>query len=404
MMFNPNASVPCFSPDNLSPRQRLITETIFVLDTYVTPGICAIGCLGNLLSLFVLTRTRFRQTDGHTESVAHLGLILLAVSDLSYCVVFFPRVLLPTTHSLFEAQGFTFYYQLYGEGLVGSVSLVSTWITVVMAVLRYFSICHPFVSRKWESLTAAKYLYSVTCLVCLVINIPQFLRYRHDRLVMDDTVYYIIDINTKLDHKTSLGLGLLWLRAVVSVFIPGVCLLLSNVGLIQALRRSRRVRRQCYVRESLSLCCRKWITMTLIVIAVGFIVFVFPSELMDFFLEFIRKDNHKTEAFLLARAIANVMQVANFAFNFLLYYVINVHFRNVLCRTCCRNVCRLSCYRYPPTQAIYTSVYSRPPRQPPQSRDRTSLTIEMVAASKNDSRISLKVIPDALYIQGTTRL
>ncbi len=338
-VFTPDANFTAVGHDNCrstvlssNTHTGAIVESIYALDTYVTPAVCAIGCLGNCLNLAVLTRTRFRQTDGNAESGAHLGLILLAISDLIYCLVLFPRALLPTTHSLFANKGFRFLYQMYGDGLITTLSLTSTWIVVVMAIMRYFCICHPFFSRKWDSAGCARFVYPVTCALCVLLNVPAFLRYKEDTVAIDDRFMYLVDINDSLDYKTRAGKAVIWLKAVVRVYIPAVCLVFCNFSLIRALQQSRRMRIQSHVQENLR--GRRLITVTLIAIAIFFIVLVFPSETMDFFLNFIRRDVTRTEMFLLARSIANILQVINFSFNFILYCVINVHFRSVLFDMC----------------------------------------------------------------------
>ena len=79
----------------------------------------------------------------------------------------------------------------------------------------------------------------------------------------------------------------------------------------------------------------------------AFLVLVFPSELMDFCSQhgLVHMDIHETEIFLFLRGVANICQVINFSFNFVLYCAVNVQFRQTLCKllnfqnmfSCCRN-------------------------------------------------------------------
>jgi hypothetical protein len=72
----------------------------------------------------------------------------------------------------------------------------------------------------------------------------------------------------------------------------------------------------------------------LIIIALSFIVFVFPSELIEFFHHVIKEDVGATETVLFIRAITNTLQVFNFTLNFVLYFVINIHFRKSVRELC----------------------------------------------------------------------
>ena len=304
-----------------------LNEVIFVLDTYVTPSICAIGCLGNILSLAVLSRSRFRQTDGRSESGAHVGLIYMAVADLMLCVAMFPRALLPTIHLLFEHYGFPLMYQTYGTGVITTFILISTWITVDMTMLRYFYICHPFLSRGWNSRRCALVIYPVSTIACCALNIPSFFQYTITDFRDGDDSYFMIDIGP-LDPKAMKDFR--YCHVILGVIIPAVVLAYCNVCLIQALRRSHRIRLQSYVQDANAQRTRKWITTSLIIISIGFIVLVFPCELMDFFGDYIKMNISRTEPFLLVRSLANTMQVTNFALNFVVYCIINVHFRMAL--------------------------------------------------------------------------
>ena len=283
----------------------------------------------------MLARTRFRQTDGHIETGAHIGLIALATSDSLFCITLFPRAFVPSVDSLFKGgMNFKLFYQMYGTGFVTTFMLTSTWITVTLACLRYLTICHPFRSRRFNTVRCAKIAYPIVCFMCCILNCPMFLQYKAVSLPKSNLT--LIDLGP-LDISKPAGKSFMWIRLTIGVFIPAVTLLLCNCGLIRALRQSNRIRLSCFVQESAAQCSRKWITMTLIIIAMTFIVLVFPGELLDFFHHFVLNSSSETERFLCIRAITNCMQVLNFTFNFILYFFINIHFRKSLKELChCR--------------------------------------------------------------------
>ncbi|KAK2149977.1 hypothetical protein LSH36_428g02007 [Paralvinella palmiformis] len=327
-----------------------LNEIIFVLDSYVTPFICAVGCIGNILNLTVLSRSRFRQTDGRSESGAHVGLIFMAVSDLLLCVAMFPRALLPSIHLLFEEYDFQLLYQAYGTGVITTFILISTWITVDMTILRYFYICHPLLSRKWNCRKCALVVYPVSSVACCLLNVPSFFQYQITDFSDKDGAFYMIDIGL-LEPKAMKEFR--YCQVIVGVIVPAVMLIYCNIRLVQALRRSHRIRIRCYVQDHNSQRSRKWITVTLIVISLGFIVLVFPCELMDFFVDYIKMNISRTESFLLVRSLANTMQVTNFALNFIVYCIINVHFRMIL-----QEMCRCSTTKQGPSLMPPSSIVS----------------------------------------------
>lgn len=318
---------PSWIPDHPASVQgsRRYEGFIKAMDHYVTPAICAFGCIGNLLNLVVLNRRKFRRSDGGKETSAHLGLTYLAVSDMSFCIALFPRFLLNSHNSVFESRNFLLYYQMYGTGLITTFILVSTWIIVTMAMLRYLAICYPLRVRAMSGPKFTKVLYTSVMLLCIMINLPSFWQYKLSDLGLQD-MCCLVDIGY-MDNTQLRGQAFLWVRVIVGTFIPVVILISCNWSLIRALQQSYRMRQQYHVNQN-SASSKNRITLMLVIIVTTFVIFVFPCELMEFFMEIVRQDAHKTEFFLLFRSLANLLQTVNFTFNFVLYCLINAHFRS----------------------------------------------------------------------------
>ena len=79
---------------------------------YIIPTICVLGFLGNIVNIVVLTRLRLLRTDGARDSGTNLGLLVLAVSDMLFCLSMFPRCFVPDSSSLFERKNFEWFYQV----------------------------------------------------------------------------------------------------------------------------------------------------------------------------------------------------------------------------------------------------------------------------------------------------
>ena len=92
---------PLPSDDDTGQQHRFPPKRVVltILDQYVTPTLCTLGLLGNLINLAVLSRRRFRRCEGSREGegTAHLGLLLLALSDLLFCIVLFPKAFIRAT-------------------------------------------------------------------------------------------------------------------------------------------------------------------------------------------------------------------------------------------------------------------------------------------------------------------
>ncbi|CAD5117707.1 DgyrCDS6456 [Dimorphilus gyrociliatus] len=306
-----------------------------VLDRLVTPVLCSLGVIGNLLNLYALSVVHFyKSLNGvrHKETATHFGLVTLSISDIFFCLFLIPRSFTNTKASMFSDCDNTFsgYYQMYSTALISTCLTSSTWITVAMALLRYAAICHPFSAVTFSGRSASKIAYGVVLLSSIIFCLPLFWEYKTHVIpsTKDNCKDYILDVGYMNYSKTP-GQIYLWIKVVVATFIPAILLAFSNLALIRALRRSYRMRRLCHVRSDTTTVSSR-VTLTLIVIVVAFIVLVFPTELMDFFVH-ILVNNETTEQFLIARSVANLLQVFNFSSNFLLYCALNPMFRSVIC-------------------------------------------------------------------------
>ena len=309
--------------------------TIWVIDTYVMPVEAAFGCLGNLLSLLVLGRARFRRygRDGR-DSRAYVGLFLLACSDLVFCVGVIPRSFLgiPSGKQHFRSLGFATYYQAYSSGLLSTACICSTWIMVTVAVMRWLGICHPFWSRHKLYAVRINIVYAVVIILAIGLNIPTFFQTKliaYNSQVFNGTFYLIIPGPMDI-LETKHGLVYYYVRCVFAVLIPAIALIGCHVALVKALRTSRILHRESNVRERDGV-RRNRVTLTLLVIAMSFILLIVPVQIMEFFTYTIENQAHKLPVFSLWRCITRIMEVTAFSFNFLLYVSMNEQFRRELC-------------------------------------------------------------------------
>ena len=307
----------------------LLQDIFYVI---VTPAVSLFGCIGNVLNIIVLIRSRQRMktADGGRDSGTLLGLLVLAISDMLFCAAVFPRAFasIGGNEALFEPNDFRMYYQVYGTGVINTFILTSTWITVAMATMRYKGICHPLSTSKIYKSSCVKLIYFLTVVICILINLPIFWQYKITDFEIDGHVYCLIDIGDFALNSRK-GYAFLWFRAIVGIISPALLLLYCNCSLVLALRRSRSIRREGRVRSSVSRNHSR-ITRLLVVIVILFILLVFPAELMDFCLALIVTNPNKTYIFIMVRSIANFLQVVNFSCNFVVYCALNVHFRNTV--------------------------------------------------------------------------
>ena len=153
-----------------------------------------------------------------------------------------------------------------------------------------------------------------------------------------------------------------WTYFTLGIAVPLCVLVVSNAKLVFALRSSKHLRAETSTslqttadnQQSDDHSASRRITLTLIVIIAFFVLLFVPAELLNFFMEHAAVDVFHTDVFNVAQAVGNLLQTVNFAVNFILYCIVNRHFRHTIYRlvqgTCC---CRHSLTAQS-TNAVYT--------------------------------------------------
>ncbi len=321
-------------------------QFIHIANTVIQPIICSCGILANILVILLLLFRRFRRSVEGQEKVVHIGFLAMSISDLLFCVCALPRAFVNEHDLIFSAGSFTMFYQLYCTGLITMFVLTGTWLIVVTAGIRYIGICHPLKARY---LVHARGIYSVIAcvmVICILGNLPSFWIVRAELLAPG---LYLMNLGP-FSHVHLRGKVYMCLRAILGMFVPGLLLIYFNVQLMLALRASTRLQQTLVRRRAPSLRSRcnsstsvipskkHHLTRLLVMVVVTFLVLVYPCEIMDFFslLEIASKNK---ETFIIARVVANLLQISNFAFNFLLYCTMNGTFRRALVELFCL-ICR----------------------------------------------------------------
>lgn len=305
----------------------------------VIVAICAFGLVGNVVNLIVLSRRSLTRTMERMERSAHYGLMGLAVSDALLCASVLPTAYVGNRVFGFRVYDFRIVYATYGNSVINTFILSSTWLTVTMALGRYLAICHPFHARLVIGKRYAVTSLTVVFCACAVLNLPRYF--------VDEIKAIACQEGGSFYYKDS---GLLGRRKVlcsvyfnvyffVSIVVPFLLLVFCNSNLIRALHTSMSM---CTAQQqrghvtsggnASAAAAANRITLTLIVIVAMFLFLVVPTETLTFVRDTVIRNVEYLEAYNLAQAFLNLFQAVNFAFNFLLYCVVNSQFRKTLWR------------------------------------------------------------------------
>ena len=127
-----------------------------IIYTKIILTICVFGIVGNILNLLILSQRSMTTRMERLEKGAHFGLIALALSDLMFCMTALPHTIKDSSRFNVPSIDFWLVYEAFGEAVVNTFILSSTWLTVAMAVSRYIAICYPLRARERLGLTSSR--------------------------------------------------------------------------------------------------------------------------------------------------------------------------------------------------------------------------------------------------------
>lgn len=316
-LFNASSDEQYADPD---PTLELVK---FVLSSVAIPVLCLFGIIGNLLSILVLTRRRMKASmDSTMEQAAHASLIALAVSDMGYCLSTAAMSMLTRHQTVYDRLTVAMFVRILVPGIQNTFMHTSTWLTVIMAAGRYAAICRPLQARYLVGVRATRAAVVVTFVVWTVLELPRYWTYEVHELPCQPHTYFVLDHGAFVLNR-ALKTTFTYVWAIIGFFCPFCVLAYCNFYLIRALRESIRMR-QFYRVSPKTATYGSRITPTMVAIVCMFLVLVTPSEILHFYYYTI--SHHSVELFSVAIALTNVLQTINFAFSFVLYCVVNVHF------------------------------------------------------------------------------
>ena len=135
----------------------------------------------------------------------------------------------------------------------------------------------------------------------------------------------------------------MWMYFIFGILLPLIVLAYCNIYLVRTLKKAMNMRKTLVQskNDKSSQTSKNIVTLTLSIIVVLFIFLVGPAEILTFWKSYIQKEYGFLVViqYSMAVAVCNMLQAINFSINFVLYFVINVHFRKVVKDVlCCHRI------------------------------------------------------------------
>ena len=257
-------------------------QAIQITQRIVIPLICAFGLVGNLLNLVIFTRRLCSKTINAVERGAVMSLAALALSDLSFCLITCLGSMMRTHRIVFTHYDLEYAYQVYNNLLRNLFIKTSTWLTMVAAVSRYAAVCYPLWARQFIRLSHIK-IALITCFIAsFLLHIPLIWEHEIQYIPCGNQTIKVFDTGLFFKNEI-LNRTFTYLSMILGFFIPIVVLTYCNVGLIISYRHSMKTRREMSRHQKKASMSSDTFTVTLIAVAIFFILLITPSEIFHIY-------------------------------------------------------------------------------------------------------------------------
>ncbi|XP_076456351.1 thyrotropin-releasing hormone receptor-like [Babylonia areolata] len=321
----------------------------YVVQKVCVPMVVAVGVVGNILNMVVLTR---RSMTNSTNCY----LAALAAFDTLYLL--FSLTLSFQHYDGLDRDVLYVHWYPYGRVLCDMAANVSVLLTVTFTVERYIGVCHPMRGRVLCTPQRAKILISLVAFLATACTLPELFEmevvWKTDEEAGNTT--YPKWQYTDLTDTYSYKIGYYWFFVTVFTFLPLLLLCVFNGILIRSLFRAAQLRTLMtfssastssssthstpnwvgdrYSRE------QHWITKMLVTVVLVFILCQMPGAILvlivaNYDLTSVELTAYDWNQLRIAGNITNLLIQINASINFILYSMTSTKFRRVFCQTLC---------------------------------------------------------------------
>ncbi|XP_003247524.1 FMRFamide receptor isoform X2 [Acyrthosiphon pisum] len=289
------------------------------------PAVVAVGVVGNMLSVVVLTREPMKSSTS-------TYLTALAVSDLFYLLFVF-TISFENYPWIVEADYYIYWkWYPYGLWLTDAASNTSVLLTVSFTVERYIAVCHPLRGRVLCTESRAKRVILMVALFCILCTATT----PHEwHIAINAATGKFQKSSTELGRNDIYKKAYNWFCIITFICVPLLVLAVLNWFLINAVNQSRRNRTRLTCQGNVVWNRQRQenkMTMTLIAVVIMFCVCQTPTAVMMLTAS-VYEPPEKTPAYYVNRGlhtIFNFLMVVNAASNFMLYCAMSRKYRRTL--------------------------------------------------------------------------
>ncbi|CAD7089999.1 unnamed protein product [Hermetia illucens] len=298
----------------------------------ILPVICALGIIGNVLNLIVLTRRNMRGT----AYIYMRGYSAAALLAIIFAIPFGIRMLVHKDKGRWQDLAPAFYsahLELFlGNGCLG----VGVLMLLTLTIERYVSVCHPGYVRPFMGPPSATVVFIPV--VTFIIYLPSIFRGVIVRCLLENgTIVFYRKDNEEFLRSLFYSVYKVILEVIFKL-VPTVLIAGFNLRIMMVYRqtceRRRRMtlsRNSCFKEDDpRKFAEERRLTLLLGSTSILFLVCVSPMAILHVTLS---RENLSSYSFQVFRALANLLELTNYSITFYIYCLFSEDFRNTLIRT-----------------------------------------------------------------------
>ena len=305
----------------------------FIIYTGVVGLLCILGTVGNLTAFAVFWK------DNIKTSTSFLFQGLSFIDTIMLVCVFPIYVIKPFVDYTQMMTGYRYvepFVLVYGLPLAFMAQTATIWVTVLVGVNRYVSVCKPYQAPRLCTVAQAKKQLAIVLLFAILYNVPKF---------FESKLAWGVDERTNTTFvrpsHTDLGMNRLFLIIYGNIFylvflliLPLLILTVLNIRLIDALKALKRKRAEMQSRQQQQ---DNNVTFVLIIVVLVFTICQAPALVNQILWNVLDDDARICGGFqFFYSRISNTLVIVNSSVNFLIYFLFNTRFRQVLVQNVCK--------------------------------------------------------------------
>ena len=304
----------------------------FVVYTIVVGMLCILGTVGNLTAFIVFWKDNVKTSTSFLfQGLSFIDTVMLVCVFPLYCINPFVQY----TEMLEGYSDFNPYVLVLGLPLAFVAQTATIWVTVLVGVNRYISVCKPYQAPRLCTVAQAKKQLAIVLVFAVLYNIPKFFESKLLWLTDANNITMVVPTHTEF------GTNKIYLIVYGNIFylvflliLPLFILTVLNIKLINALKALRKKRAEMQSRQQQQ---DNNVTFVLIIVVLVFTLCQAPALVNQILWNVLNDDARGCGGFqFFYSRISNTLVIVNSSVNFLIYFLFNTRFRQVLVQNICK--------------------------------------------------------------------